>query len=95
MKIPLLHIADSTGLELEKRRLKRIGLLGTKFLLQSETYTKRLKQKYDIQTRIPEQKQIHHINDIIYKELVKGLINSDSRKSVISIIKELMNGING
>ena len=69
VEIPLLHIADSTGFVLCQKQLKKIGLLGTKFLLQSNTYSKRLKKKYNIQTVIPKQKQIRLINDIIYSEL--------------------------
>ncbi len=31
IKVPIIHIADATADELDKARIKRVGLLGTKY----------------------------------------------------------------
>ena len=94
LKIPLLHIVDSVGQKLNQNNIQKAGLLGTKFLMQSETYTKKLRKDYQIDIEIPGSKQIEQISDIIYLELVKGIITDQSRNKVLSIIRDMKdNGI--
>lgn len=92
--IPLLHIADAAGEFLENQNLSQVGLLGTKFLMNSSTYTDRLKDKFGIETHLPAEDDIEELNRIIYNELVKGIINGDSRSRILSIIQDIQsNGI--
>ena len=39
IKIPLLHIADATAEQVQDQRIKRVGLLGTKFTMEEEFVT--------------------------------------------------------
>jgi aspartate racemase len=87
--IPLIHVADTVGYFLVKGNFKRAALLGTKFLMNSDTYTDRLKNKYGIETIMPDGENIEVINKIIYKELVKGTIVDHSRDRMLSIIQDL------
>ena len=87
--IPLIHIADTVGDFLVKGNFKRAALLGTKFLMKSDTYTDRLKNKFGIETILPDDENIEVINQIIYKELVKGIIKDHSRDRMLSIIEDL------
>lgn len=89
VNIPLLHIADAVGEVLLQGDFKSAGLLGTKFLMDSDTYTDRLKNNYGITTHLPEEKSIHELNKIIYGELVKGIIKDDSRNTVLTIIQQM------
>jgi len=91
VSIPLLHIVDPVGRILKQAKVKKAGLLGTKFLMQSGTYVKKLKGAYNIETIVPDSKQIQDINEIIYAELVKGIIKDDSRKKILSIIQDMRN----
>jgi len=89
VNIPLLHIADAVGEFLVQGDFKSAGLLGTKFLMNSDTYTDRLKNKFEITTHLPDEVSIEELNKIIYSELVKGIINNDSRGKILSIIKDM------
>ena len=89
VNIPLLHISDAVGDFLVQGNLKSAGLLGTKFLMHSDTYTDRLKEKFGIETYLPDEDDIKVLNQIIYNELVKGMINGDSRRRILSIIQDM------
>lgn len=88
-KIPLIHIVDAVGEALYRQKIRKAGLLGTKFLMQSTFYIQKLKEVYDIETTIPNKVQIEEINTIIYAELVKGVIKKDSRDNILRIIRDM------
>jgi aspartate racemase len=87
--IPFLHIADATAGEIKKHHLNTIGLLGTKFTMEQDFLKKIFLDKHGIQTIIPTQKNRDIIHQIIYDELVKGIINETSKKEYLKIIDEL------
>jgi len=94
--IPLLHIADTTGLELQKQGIKKVGLLGTAFTMKEMFYKQRLEDKFDIDVIIPNEKDINIIHNIIYQELCLGKINSNSKQEYLRIVQNLaLNGVDG
>lgn len=42
LSIPLIHIADCTAFKCKKKKVKRVGLLGTKYTMQEDFLKKRL-----------------------------------------------------
>lgn len=96
ISIPLLHIVDATAEEIVKCNIKKIGLLGTSFTMEQSFFKDRLLSKHQIETIIPDEKQRASIHQIIYGELVKGIINNDSRNVFLQIITDLIdNGAEG
>lgn len=96
ISIPFLHIAEATGIEVEKAGLKKVGLLGTRFTMEMSFYKKMLLDKFGIETIIPSISERNWIHTIIYSELVKGTINHESREIYISVIHGLEeNGAEG
>lgn len=91
VKVPLLHIADAAAEEIKKRRINKVGLLGTKFTMEEDFYKKRLKTKHDIDVIIPEEIEREVIHKIIYKELILGNIKNESREKFKAIINNLQN----
>lgn len=89
ISIPFLHIAEAAGIEIAKRRLKKIGLLGTKFTMEKDFYKKVLAEKFGIEVIIPNEKEREKVHEIIYGELVHGQIKETSREVFKSIIKNL------
>ena len=87
--LKVLHIADVTGAEIKRRGLKKVALLGTKFTMEGTFYQDILKEKYDVEIMIPEEADRKRVHDIIYHELVLGIINNESRKEYIRIIQGL------
>lgn len=94
--IPFLHIADATGEAIQTKGLKKVALLGTKFTMEKDFYTKILEDKYNLEVIIPNEEERQLIHDIIYKELVKGVFTEDSKAIYLKIIKNLeKQGIEG
>lgn len=94
--IKVLHIAEVTGEKIVKKRLKKVGLLGTKFTMEQDFYKKVLKEKFDVDVVIPSEADRKIIHEIIYKELCKGIINEKSKEKYIKVINSLsLNGAEG
>ena len=93
--VPFLHIADMTADEILKEEINIAGLLGTKYTMSEDFYKSKLIER-GIRVIIPEEKEQNIINEIIYDELCKGIINDNSRKEYIKIIdKMIKNGGQG
>lgn len=89
--LKVIHIADSTARAIKKRSIKKVALLGTKFTMEGTFYRDVLKERHDIEAIIPEDKDRDRIHEVIYRELVLGIINDNSRKEYIDIINRLAN----
>ena len=87
--IPLLHIADATAMEIKKKGIGRVALLGTKYTMEEEFYKGRLRVKYGFEVLIPPEEDRNIINQIIYDELCLGRIEEESKKHFVHIIKSL------
>lgn len=88
--IPLLHIADATALAIFARQpgVKTIGLLGTRFTMEQDFYKNRL-AKHGLDVVIPELGDRQLVHDIIYQELVLGIVREESKRSMLQVIQRL------
>ena len=77
--IPFFHIADATGEAIKSKGLKKIALLGTKFTMEEDFYTKKLEEEYRKAVIIPNDDQRQLTHDIIYNEWVKGVFKEESK----------------
>jgi len=87
--IPLLHIADATAMEIKKKGIARVALLGTKYTMEEEFYKGRLRVKYGFEVLIPPEEDRSIINQVIYDELCLGKIEDESKKHFVRIINNL------
>jgi aspartate racemase len=87
--IKVLHIAEVTGEKIIQSRMKKVGLLGTKFTMEGDFYKEVLKDKFNIDVVIPDEGEREIVHEVIYKELCKGVINETSKKKYIKIINNL------
>jgi len=85
--IEVLHIADATAMEIEKKNLKKVCLLGTKFTMKENFYSSRL-LKHGIETLIPDEKDVEIISRIIFDELCRGIIKTESKYEYIRIMNK-------
>ena len=76
--IPWLHIAGAVAEEAHRSGYERLGILGTKYLAESDVYPEALKE-YKIKSEIPDEADREKINEIIFKELVNGIFPETSR----------------
>jgi len=96
IQIPLLHMADLTGENIQKKGIKKIGLLGTKFTMEEDFYKGRLISNFDMEVLIPNEEERQIVHDVIYNELCLGEIKSSSKEKFIKIINNLVkNGAEG
>ena len=86
--IPIIHIAAETAKVIESKGMKKVALLGTKYTMQLDFYTKKLSAK-GIQTIIPGEEDIAYINNAIYTEMGKGLFLPETKARFVQIINEL------
>jgi len=89
ISIPFLHIAEATGNEIVNKNIKKVALLGTKYTMEKDFYKKVLINNFGIEVLIPSNEERQKIHDIIFKELVLGIINNDSREIYKTIIQNL------
>lgn len=88
--IPLLHIADPTAEKIIDAGITRVGLLGTAFTMEQEFYKGRLSEKFGLDVITPDAHDRKIVHDIIYNELVSGIIRDDSRAKYRQIIQRLV-----
>jgi len=90
IKIPIIHIADVTAEKILDKGHKKVGLLGTKYTMDEDFYKKRLKDKFNIETIIPDKKDREIVHNIIMDELTNDIIKQSSKKKYIKIINNLV-----
>ncbi len=88
VKLPIIHIADATAKEIKSKGLSAIGLLGTKYTMEMDFYTKRLGES-GITSLVPEKPERLFIHSTIMDELLKEIINPGSKKRFLDIIDDL------
>ncbi|MFP2994800.1 aspartate/glutamate racemase family protein [Spongiivirga sp. MCCC 1A20706] len=85
--VPFLHIADATGATIKQQGQTKVLLLGTKYTMEKDFYTKILQENYELDVVIPNAKDRNRINEIIYGELLKGIFTKTAKQEIIEIIK--------
>lgn len=83
--IPWLHIAEEVAAEAKRQNYKRLGILGTRFLVEGPVYPGKL-AALGIEHRIPEVEDRRRINAIIFDELVYGRFSSEARAYFSEVI---------
>lgn len=86
--VPIIHIAEATADELEKCRIKKVGLLGTKYTMTQEFYKQKIIDR-GVDVLIPDEPDIDAVNSIIFNELCVGDIRNESRKRFQAVIEAL------
>ncbi|MBK9096928.1 MAG: aspartate/glutamate racemase family protein [bacterium] len=95
INVPVVHIADATAREIKKDNISTIGLLGTRFTMEMDFYTKRLKEQ-GIESIIPEKPEREFIHNAIMSELLIEIFKDETKEKFLRIIDELeQNGAQG
>lgn len=87
--IPLVHIGDAVGEAIREAGFSTIGLLGTRFTMEKDFLKDRLRDKFGIESIVPEKEDRDIVHSVIYQELVNGDIRDESRKEYLRIIDKL------
>jgi aspartate racemase len=85
---PWLHIAEEVAKEAQRCGYKRIGVLGTRYLMEGPVYPQKLKAA-GLDYRIPGAPERERINQIIFDELVNGQFLPRSLAYFTEVIRAL------
>jgi aspartate racemase len=86
--LPWLHIADVVARQAAARGFRRLGLTGTRYLVDSEVYPQKLAAR-GLDCVRPDDSDRDEINRIIFDELVNGILRPEAVASFQRIIADL------
>ena len=86
--LPWLHIAEAVAAEAPRRGLRRLGLTGTRWLVDSAVYPEKLAAR-GLELVRPNAAERQETNRIIMDELVRGIVRPESVASIQRIIARL------
>ena len=89
LALPLIHIADATAKPILAGGFRKVGLLGTRFTMEKDFYRGRMIERFGLEVLTPDACGRAIVHDIIYKELVRGLIRAESRREYQAVIDGL------
>jgi aspartate racemase len=85
---PWLHIAEEVAAVAAARRFTRLGVLGTRYLMEGPVYPEKLAAR-GIAYEIPDTADRERINSVIFDELVYGRLEERSRRYFRGVIDGL------
>lgn len=86
--LPWLHIAEVVAAEASARGFRRLGLTGTRWLVESDVYPTALR-RYGIDCVIPQLHERAQLGAIIMSELVNGIFDPASVAQFQTVIARL------
>lgn len=86
--LPLIHIADATAEEIGKAGIAKVGLLGTRLVMEQQFYSERFRS-FGIEVVIPDRAGRSYVHNVIYNELIVGKLLPESRQHMQEIILDL------
>ena len=87
--IPFLHIADATALKIRASGMRTPAIMATRFTMEQDFYTGRLRDKFGLETSIPDEADRALVHQIIYDELCVGRVTETSRAALIDVARRL------
>jgi aspartate racemase len=87
--IPLIHIADATAQKIRAAGKRKPALLATKFTMEQDFYTGRLREKLGLEVVVPDQADRALVHQIIYDELCLGRVTDSSRQVFVDVAQRL------
>jgi aspartate racemase len=88
--VPFVHIADATGAAVSAAGVTKVALLGTRYTMEHDFLRGRLAARYGLDVRVPPAEDRAVVHDVIYAELVRGVVRPASRRAYLAIIDRLV-----
>jgi len=89
--IPLISIVETACRAASERKLKRVGLFGTRFTMQGGFYQKVFARE-GIEVAVPDPGDQNFIHDTYLNELVNGIVRKETRERYIGIARRMKAG---
>jgi aspartate racemase len=88
LALPGLHIAEVVADQAARDRRTRVGVLGTRYLMEGPIYPRAFGAR-GIAAEVPDVDDRNTVNDIIFDELVNGVFTARSRDEYGRVIERL------
>ncbi|SDJ28794.1 aspartate racemase [Frankineae bacterium MT45] len=88
LEVPFIDLIDVVGERVAATGTQTVGLLATGYTMRSDLYARRF-AKFGVEVLVPEPDDLELVHQIIYNELVKGVITPDSRARYLEVIGRL------
>lgn len=85
--VPLIHIVDAARAAARARGHRRLGLLGTRFVMQASMYPDRFGPEIEVIRPLPDEQA--YIHEKYFGELVHGTIRDETRDGLVAIIASM------
>lgn len=89
LSIPFLHIVDPTAAAIQAAGVKRVGLLGTKPVMESDYLRDRYAVLFGIEAVPPPDDEQNIVDRIIFDELVRGALKPQSKAIYLQIVDRM------
>lgn len=89
IRVPFLHLADATADAVVAAGVVDVALLGTRYTMEQAFYRERLERR-GLTVLVPDEPDRTTIHDVIYDELVRGVVRHESRAAYLSAIDRLI-----
>lgn len=86
--LPWLHIGEEVARLARKKGFRKCGVLGTRFLMEGPVYPE-VFEKLSLDYQIPTEDERIKISEIIFSQLVYGVIREESKRFFLDVIGEL------
>jgi aspartate racemase len=86
---PFIHIADPTAEAIRAAGIRKVGLLGTMSVMQSEGLRQRYSQRFGIDIIAPNDTDKKVVDRVIFDELVRRELREGSKREYLRIIAAL------
>lgn len=87
--VEFVHIADVTSSAVRAAGIGTVALLGTRYTMELDFYSGRL-ERDGLTVVIPTEPDRTTIHDVIYDELVQGVVRAESKRSYLEAIGRLL-----
>lgn len=88
--VPVLHIADTTADAVRAAAIDVVALLGTRYTMEQDFYVGRLRDRHGLTVLVPPEPDRTLVHDVIYGELVQGVVDPASRQGYLDVIAALV-----
>ncbi len=87
--VPFLHLGDATARAVTRAGVATVGLLGTRYTMEHDFSRDRLEAN-GLTVLVPDEPDRTTVHDVIYTELVRGVIDDGSRTAYLEVIERLI-----
>jgi len=89
ISVPFLHLADATATAVDAAGISTVALLGTRYTMEQDFYRARFESR-GLSVLVPDEPDRTTIHDVIYQELVRGVVSPQSKATYLDVINRLL-----